>query len=235
MSQRRDPWQTCDPQQLVTWRPAHPPRVVEGPLPLALFAGRTLVLELADRQLAGREQDGRLVQVWLGGCPEVAVPGGRDDGGAADPGRLWFLRDDVPLSWRWRQGAELTVVVGGEPHRFPIRGACEVHLADATALYATVLRGLEDLTVGALQDAVRSCVQASLEARLQRLGTGKGLAPVQAQATLEGLAAEDLDDDLAELGLRCVHLAISVPTEATATPQAAAVTTVAPGSYDDLV
>ncbi len=210
MSTTRDVWQERGADQVTIWSPADPRRPVEGPLPLSLFAGRTLVLDLAPGQLACREQEGRVAQVWLDGQPEVSLP--------AHPGpdeRLWFVRDDTPLTWRWREGDALVVALGrGRSLRLPVRGAVALVVRDAMALLQTVLLGLSHLDPQVLTDVLRTHVQATLESRLVTVVDGGRIDPVRAQILLESLTCSDLDDDLADLGLAALHVGITVPTAA---------------------
>jgi len=229
MSTTDDVWQERNADQVTIWSPAEPRRPVEGPLPLSLFAGRTLVLELATGQLACREHEGQVAQVWLEGRPEVSVP--------AHPGpdeRLWFVRDDTPLTWRWREGDVLVVALGrGESLRLPVRGAVALVVRDAMTLLQAVLLGQPRLDPQILADVLRTHVQAALESRLVTLVDGGRVDPVRAQILLESLTCHDLDDDLGDLGLAALHVGITVPTEASVARH------VDPGpvpvSYDDVL
>lgn len=210
MTSERDVWQERSASEVTVWTPAAPRRAVEGPLALSLFAGQTLVLDLAPGQLACRECDGRVAQVWLDGQPQVAVP---DRPGPDE--RLWFVRDDAPLTWRWHADDALVVALGrGGTVRLPVRGAVALVVRDAMTLLESVLAGLPDLDPDVLTDVVRTHVQASLESRLQTVVDGGRLDPVRAQVLLEGLTCSDLDDDLADLGLAALHVAVTLPTGA---------------------
>jgi hypothetical protein len=231
MSQTSAPWQEHDPQELVVWRPVAPARTVEGPLALELFAGRTLALQLVEGQIACREQDDILVQVWLGGHHHLTVPGDPD---LAARGRLWFVRDDVPLAWRWREGSELVVSGGADrPQRLPLRGQCALTVADGPRLHQALLRGLPVLDPDNLVGLLRIHVQAALEARLGRVLGHDPVDPWHAQVLLEDLAPDDLADELAPLGLRCAEIAATTPVTGEVAPRPDAA--VPPGSYDDLL
>jgi hypothetical protein len=224
-------WQEQDADTVVPWHPATPPRLVEGPLPLSLFAGRTLALALDPGQVACRTRAGQVVQTWLDGQAPIAV-GATEEADADD--RLWFVRTATALSWRWRQDARLVVAVGsGRTVVLPVRGACSVVIADPVRLVRELLAGLEHLDPEVLQDVVATHVRAGLEARLRPLAEDGQLDPVRAQVLLEGLTCEQLDDDLGTLGLACQHVAATLAPDPVAT--VAPATTVPPGSYDDLL
>ncbi len=233
MDTTRTVWQEQDAEAVVPWQPATPPRLVEGPLPLALFAGRTLALALDPGQVACRTRGGRVVQTWLDGQPQIAVGPG-DDAPAADTDRLWFVRTATALSWRWREDARLVVAVGtGRTVALPVRGVCSVMIADPVRLVTELLAGLEQLDPDVLRDVVATHVRAGLEARLRALAEDGQVDPVRAQVLLEGLTCEQLDDDLAALGLACHHVAATLAPEPVAPVLPA--TTAPPGGYDDLL
>ncbi len=234
MSRREPHWQQREADDFVTWHPAEPARAVEGPLALDFFVDQTLVLELAPHQLAFREQDGQLKQVYFGGLHELAVGAG---GGMVSPeSRLFFLRGDVPLSWRWRAPSTLRVDTGHEPGiLISLRGACSVIIDDPAGFHRAVLQGLENLEPDALIGVLDTLVRSQIAARLESLVEIQSLDAMRVQILLNDLAATDLDDDLVELGLRCVHLAAGTPTvqEEPAAPPVAHEVPV--GSYDDVL
>lgn len=231
---RRDPhWQQRPFEDFVTWHPVEPPRAVEGPLSLEFFRDQTLVLELAPHQLAFREADGRLQQVYFDGLHELAV--GHGPGQVEPDSRLFFLRGDVPLTWRWRDGTSLRVNGGHEPGILvPLRGACSVVIDDPAGFHGAVLDGLESLDDATLIRTLDTLVRTQLETRLEPLVENRSLDPVRVQIMLDGLRTEDLDEDLLELGLRCVHVAAGTLVrheEPLVAPENAELPI---GSYDDV-
>ena len=111
MDREQQPWQEHDPTSVVEWQPAVPPLAVEGPLELACFADHTLVLDLADDQIAFFELAGQLKRVFLDGLHRVPV--GHGSGQASPEGRLVFVRSAAPLTWRWQDPASLCVDTSG--------------------------------------------------------------------------------------------------------------------------
>jgi len=233
----RDPhgsWQLRDPDQVTAWRPADPARAIEGPLDLAFFTDQTLVLELADEQVACREEGGCLRQVFLGGTHQLEV--GTRPGQVAPDCRLVFLRSDVPLSWRWREGSELVIDTGGgRSVRLPLRGVCSLRISDPARFYASVLQGLEHLDADRLLQVLETTVRSQLESRLQPLATGPWVDPLRAQVLLGDLGAGDLAEELADLGLECLYLAVFTPAIQDEPVGAPVAETTPVGSYDDVL
>ena len=234
MRQRNPKWQEQEPGGVVTWRPVEPPRPVEGPLALDLFDNSTLVLELAPDQLAFREQDGRLQQVFFDGMHQLRVGNGADM--APPSSRLFFLRADVPMTWRWRGETSLRVDTG---HRagvlVPLRGACSLLIADPVEFHRHILQGLESLDSDHLVRVLDTLVRTQIESRLAPLAERGALDPVRVQILLDDLVAADLNEDLYDLGVRCVHLAAYAPTvEDEPVAELPALSTPS-GSYDDVL
>jgi hypothetical protein len=233
MIPRNPHWQQRDPEDFVTWHPVEPARAVEGPLSLEFFADRVLVLELAPHQLAFREQDGRLQQVYFDGLHELAVG---DGPGQIEPAsRLFFLRGDVPLVLRWREQASLRIDTGGAAGELlPLRGVCSLVIDDPATFHGAVLQGLEDLEPQRLGETLDALVRSQLEARVEALVAHGRLDAMRVEILLNDLKAADLDEDLLELGLRCIHLAAGTPA-ARAEDVAESETQQTPvGSYDDV-
>lgn len=202
-------WQELASEDVLVWTPASPPRCVEGPLDLALFEGQMLALELAPEQVALHVVDGRVRRAYLDGHQELPTT---PSGGAAEPeGWLVFLRPDVPISWRWHDGASLHVNQG---EHLPLRGACSLHVTDPIRFHDTVLVGLDDLPADRLAAVLDTLVRGRLESHLQGTGGRQGLDPLHAKVMLEGLEPAALDDDLEALGLACTHLTVAVPVAA---------------------
>jgi hypothetical protein len=233
MRHRRPTWQDHDPEHVVTWVPAEPPVAVEGPLALDLFCDRLLVLELAPSQVALLEVDGQIQRAYLDQGQQLDV--GAETGQTEPRGRLIFVRSDVPIAWRWGDGAELHVDVGGgQSIDLPLRGQCAIAADDPVRFFRTVLAGLESLPVERLQNILDTLVRAQLERRLGELVEHAGLDRMQAEVMLENLAPADLDEDLAELGLACGELNLFVGE--TTSPDAAELIESAPVySYDDVL
>lgn len=237
-----------DPGRIVTWQPAAPPRTVEGPLALDCFEDRCLVLELACGQLACREDDGRLQQVFLDGIHRLEI--GRAAGQTAPTGRLTFLRPDVPIDLRWRRDDHLVLDASGAADRvgrapatgapdhglsLPLRGACRLVLADPVLFFGSVLQGLQGPCGDSLHSVLDALVRAQLAEHLHPLLRGRDLNRVHAQTLLGGLEPADLGDDLAEIGLDCLHLTAYLPLEQDRQPDPQPVAAAPPGSYDDLL
>jgi hypothetical protein len=233
MGRQHQHWQQREPEQYLTWHPVEPPQAVEGPLALEFFRDRTLVLELAPHQLAFREQDGQLKQVYFDGLHELSVGLGP---GMVDPAsRLFFLRGDVPIVMRWREGCTLRVDAGQEPGILvPLRGVCSVIIDDPATFHRTVLEGLEELDPGRLVEAVDTLVRSQLESRLASLVENGSLDPMRVEILLNDLAAWELDEDLLELGLRCFHLAAGTPAVRREPASELPTENQPVGSYDDV-
>ncbi|HOX24614.1 MAG TPA: hypothetical protein PLL30_02495 [Candidatus Krumholzibacteria bacterium] len=234
MRDHRNEWQTREPDSVVVWRPASPPRLVEGPLALDFFADRTLVLELAESQVACREVGGRLQQIYLGGRHELSVGHGP---GKVDPASLvYFVRTDVEVSWRWRERTVLEVATGGRsPASLPIRGACRLRIADPACFHAAVLQGLPAVDTTTLTRVLDTMVRNQLEVRLEPLGDRRGVDPLRAQVLLADLQAADLAEELAEIGLECVRLAVYTPAAQDEVPEPAPAAGPGIGSFDDVI
>lgn len=203
------PWQELASEDVVVWTPATPPRCVEGPLDLDLFQGKMLAIELAPEQVALHVVDGRIRRVYLDGHQQLpSVPAGSDTGSA---GWLVFLRQDVPISWRWHDG---TFLHTDQREHLPLRGACSLHITDPIRFHEVVLAGLDDLPTARLAAVLDTLVRSRLESHLQGVGGRQGLDPLRAKVMLEGLEPVALDDDLEALGLACDHLTVAVPVAA---------------------
>jgi hypothetical protein len=239
-------WQQEDPDRQTEWRPASPPRAVEGPLELTCFAGRCLVLELAPGQVVCRELDGRLQQVLLDGVHRLDVGEGRNRVSLAS--RLYFLRPDVGLDLRWRPGDSL-VIDAAEPGReavaatdraglrLPLRGVCRLHLADPMLFYRSVLQGLREPDPAALLGVLDALVREHLAGHLLPLVHRGRLDLLHAHTLLADLGPAELSDDLAEIGLGCLDLAVYTPLAGADAGQASEAAEAEPlvASYDDLL
>jgi hypothetical protein len=233
MRQRDTHWQQREPEDHVTWHPQEPARAVEGPLALELFENQTLVLELAPHQLAFREDAGQLAQVYFDGLHELAI--GRGPGQVPPQSRLFFLRGDVPVTWRWREETSLRVDAGHEPGILvPLRGICSVIIDDPATFHRAVLQGLENVEPTVLDGVLDTLVRSQIESRIEALVENQTLDPMRVQILLNDLAANDLDDDLVDLGLRCIHLAAGTPAARGETAAELEVYTETVGSYDDV-
>ena len=116
----------------------------------------------------------------------------------------------------------------------PLRGSCSVIIDDPATFHGKVLLGLESLEPEHLQGVLDTLVRAQIEARLESLVENQALDPMRVQILLNDLAAGDLDDDLLELGLRCVHLAAGTPSRQAEPAPSPAVYETPVGSYDDV-
>ncbi len=231
-------WQLADPDDVIVWTATQPPRLVEGPLDLSSFDGQMLVLDLAPGQFACRETEGCLRQVFLDGLHRLSV--GEGAGKVSPRSRLFVLRNDLPVSWRW-QGRDMLVLESNEPGgcRLPLRGACSLALADPVRFYQTVVHGLTSLDLNNLTRVLETLVRAHVGAHLQPLVQRGRLDLMQAQVRLAQLGADDLSDDLADLGLVCLQLSACTPLGAEDTTgdarERAAPDLVTPISYDDVL
>lgn len=241
-------WQQEDPDRIVVWRPVSPPLAVEGPLELACFEGSILFLELASEQLALRTDDGRLQQVFLGDVHRLEIGNGARDVPCSSS--VVFLRPDVPLDLRWNSDSCLVLNpdrragsgadqpfadTAGQGLRLPLRGACRLCLSDPMLFYETFLQGLAHPAQEHLLGVLDTLVRAQLATHLNPLLCGGDVDRLHAQILLSNLTPADLDEDLAEFGLGCLHLAACLPRvidEQIATVPAG---TQVPGSYDDLI
>lgn len=242
-------WQQDDPDRLIVWQPASPPRAVEGPLALTCFAGRRLVLELAPAQIVCRESGGRLRQVYFDGVHRLEI--GEGEHQIAPDNRLTFLRPDAPLDLRWRQNDSLVLAVAaagrpqpqpGDPSgaspsglRLPLRGLCRLHLAEPLLFYRSLLEGLDRAASGDLLAVLDALVRTHLTEHLRPLLRGKDLDRLHAQALLADLGPNDLAEDLAEVGLGCLQLAAFLPLDSEERRAETATCPVGPGTYDDLL
>ena len=234
MRQREHQWQEQESGGMVTWRPVEPPQSVEGPLALEFFDNSTLVLELAPDQLAFREQDGRLQQVYFDGLHQLRVGNGTDM--APPSSRLFFIRADVPVAWRWRGETSLRVDTGHPAGVLvPLRGACSLLIADPVEFHRHILQGLESLESDHLVRVLDTLIRTQIESRLAPLAERGALDPVRVQILLDDLVAADLNEDLPDLGLHCIHLAAYAPAvEDEPVAEIAAYSTPS-GSYDDVL
>ena len=228
----RQQWDTSD---VATWQPARPARAVEGPLPVAMYAGQTLMIEPAEGQVTLVIRDGDVAQVLFDSAVPLDIPAASDAPGADD--RLVFIRPDVPVSWQWQEQVSLSVDAPGlSGETMPLRGQCAVAVTDPVTLYRRVLAGLDDWRPEKVHDVLDHLVRRELADRLRGLDLGYGVDLMRARILLDELTADDLDQDLAPVGLRCLHLAAcSPPPEGVAAPHGGVAETVPVVSYDDVL
>jgi len=234
MHRNGPPWQEQESDSVVTWRPVEPAQSVEGPLALEFFDNSTLVLELAPDQLAFREEDGRLQQVYFDGFHQLHVGDGADRVSPAS--HLFFLRTDVPMSWRWRGETSLRVDTGRQPgFLIPLRGVCSLLIEDPAGFHRHILQGLETLESDHLIRVLDTLVRTQIENRLEPLVERGVVDPMRVQILLNDLAATDLNEDLHDLGLRCIHLAACTPAVVDEPVAELPVYSAPSGSYDDVL
>jgi hypothetical protein len=228
----RQQWESTD---IATWQPVRPPRAVEGPLPTAMYAGQTLLIEPAAEQVTLVIRDGDVAQVLFDSAMPLDVPADSDAAGGDD--RLVFIRPDVPISWQWQEDMSLAVDTAGlAAESMPLRGQCTVAVCDPVTLYRRVLAGLDDWRPEKLHGALDAVVRRELADRLRGLDLGFGIDLMRARILLDELTADDLDQDLAPFGLRCLHLAAySPPPGGVMAPDGGAAETVPVVSYDDVL
>lgn len=211
MSINREAWQEFDADNLVEWTPSPEGYLAEGPLELTFFEGKTLVVNLDMDQLAFIQNSNTLHKIYMEGTHHLKV--GSGSGETPVDSTLVFVRCDVPLTLRWRRQSSLLIDTGlAEGHQLPLRGQCTLAITDPTMFYERILVGLEPLDQDRLGNVLDTMVRAQLESRLHNLVERRSLDPVQAQVLLAGLGAADLAEDLAEIGLGCVQLAVFTPT-----------------------
>lgn len=241
-------WQQDDPDRIVVWRPASPPRAIEGPLTLECFDGNTLVLELAPEQIACREDRGCLQQVLLGALHRFEIGKSREQ--TPPSSRIIFLRSDAPLVLRWTGAAGLILNPAADGTRgsagsrsgdtaqglrLPLRGICRLHLADPMLFYRSALQGLNRPSEENLLGVLDALVRTHLASHLEPLAGGGVLDRLHAQTLLADLGPDDLGEDLEALGLACLHLAAYLPLDIEEPVPAHATVPSLAGSYDDLL
>ena len=149
---------------------------------------------------------------------------------------LFFLRTDVPLSWRWRGETSLRVDTGSQPGVLvPLRGACSLLIEDPAEFHRQILQGLESLESDHLTRILDTLVRTQIESRLAPLVERGALDAMRAQILLGDLAATDLNEDLHDLGLRCIHLAAFTPAVEHEPVTEVPVYSAPSGSYDDVL
>ncbi len=210
MRHNRETWQDLDADKLVEWSPSPEGYLAEGPLDLTIFEGKTMAVVLAADQLAFVQSGGKLHRVYMEGAHRLRV--GSGSGETPADSTLVFVRCDVPLTLRWRHQSSLVVDTGhADGCRLPLRGQCTLAITDPSMFHERVLQGLNSLDPVHLGSALDTMVRAQLESRMQTLVERRSLDPVRAQVLLAGLGAADLAEDLAEIGLGCVQLAVFTP------------------------
>jgi hypothetical protein len=187
-------------------------------------------------------------QVLLDGVHRLDVGEGGDRIPRAS--RLYFLRPDAPLDLRWRPGDSLVLdpaepdrdaaaATGRAGLRLPLRGVCRLHLADPMLFYRSVLQGLREPDPADLLGVLDALVREHLAGHLLPLVHRGRLDLLHAHTLLADLGPAALSDDLAEVGLGCLHLAVYTPAEGVDAGQVsgAAEDEAEPlvASYDDLL
>jgi len=181
--------------------------VVQGPLDLGFFDGGLLILHLVDDQVAVVDGPGGIRRVLLAGTHHLAV--GEGGGALAPTDRLVFLHTAHPLELSWRAGTELWLEgAAGQRWPVPVIGACGVVVADPVRFHAAFLDNVTTVDADLLTQVVDALVRTRLETWLGEAGPDLATTTVELQARLASLRPEVLDEEIAEYGLACSHLAV---------------------------
>lgn len=180
------------------WSIAPDHGVVQGPLDLAFFADDGLDLTLASGQVALIERGGVL--------QDILGPGHHDLTDCQD-GRAYFVALDRPITWQWSAGAVLWAGSLTRKRVVPFIGSCSVTVVDVAAFHAAFLSGAS-VAGGGWQPVLDALVRSCLERRLQHVAGDAATDPSALQTLLTAVAAASLSEDLADVGLACVHLAV---------------------------
>lgn len=194
-------WSVLEPESApIEWTVDPDQGGIQGPLDLAFLAGQRMALILEDGQQALLVENGLLRAVYLDGLHHLEIGTGR---GQIDPaGRLIFLAMSAPLqlSWscsqplRWGPHAPQTLV-----------GNCALRVTHPVAFFETFLLGVAVPDSGFVTRLITQTVRGLFELILTG---GENAAAPALQARLTQLTPGDLNEDLADFGLSCTHLAV---------------------------
>ena len=177
--------------------------VIEGPLDLASFAGRSLQLRLETGHLALLTLDGELRAALLDGGHLLRI--GEEAGDVPPGARLLFLDTERPLAVRW-SGAALT-------------GEADLRVADPALFFNAFLRHAEE--VG--EPFIRRVAATLLQDRLARWLDGQAAAAPAPGVSLPAVTPALVAPWLAAVGLACETIVCRAPARFMA--QRAATTT----------
>ncbi|MCB1185213.1 hypothetical protein KDM41_17470 [bacterium] len=175
---------------------------IQGPLDLEFLRDKRMTLFLEEGQQALLIQEGRLRAVYLDGLHHLEIGEGR--GQIHPASRLLFLAMDEPLQLRWSRANPLrwSRTDGGT-----LIGSCALRIARPCDFFDTFLLGVETPDPGFVGRLLDQTVRGLFE-ELLRAMSGDGLDAGALQARLTRLTPADLNEDLADFGLACTHLAV---------------------------
>jgi hypothetical protein len=182
-----------DDECVVDWS-VHPDQgLVQGPLDLEFLSGRRVALNLEPGQVALLICDNDLQAVYLDGGHILDIGEGR--GQVPCRGNLVFLAVGQGLDVGWSAPQPLQLGENGPG----LIGHCNLAIDTPGRFYHTFLAGDADWDETFILRLVRQATRAALERVLGDAGDDAA----RLQARLANLQAEDLDEELAPLGLAC--------------------------------
>ena len=173
---------------------------IQGPLKLVFLRGKRILLDLDESQLALLEEGDDLRAVFLDGGHILEV--GTHQGQASPEGSLYFLSNVTPIQLRWTHGNPIALP------GLHLIGSCSLAVTGPARFHENFIRGQATVEADLIRDAMEVVTRKALGETLSGLGLDGHADPVGLQSTLMNLQAETLSEELAGVGLTCLHLAL---------------------------
>lgn len=192
-------WTTLpDDESVVDWSVQPDQGLVQGPLDLGFLSGRKVALALEPGQVALLICEKSLQAVYLDGGHILDVGHGR--GQVPCTGHMIFLAVGQGLDIRWSSVEPLELGEDGPG----LIGHCTLVIEGPGRFHDTFLAGDDQWDETFILRLVRQATRSALE----RVLDGGDLDAGSLQARLSNLEPEDLDEELAPLGLACRRTAL---------------------------